>query len=183
MLGGMFFKKWQNLKNKPIYFFTNGRPADQSNGISDDVKKQAEQFGATWVTDEIKELKAATTDSPVEISFVEESRQSLSIPYLVTFAEQLRPSPHALSILESLGPEIGNVHPLFGIIPSPDFSNFSGPPVMNTANPATNIDGVFWAGNIGNVIANVNIAVTNGQMAGVGADDSMAIEDLKAIGT
>lgn len=181
MLGGMFFKKWQNLRNKPVYFLTNGRPADQSNGVSDDVRKQAEKFGATWVTDKIKELKAAGTHAPVDICFVDESKAPLSIPYLVTFAEQVRPSPHALKVLESLGPEIGDVHPLFGVIPSPDFNDFKGPPAMNTYNPATNVEGVFWAGNTGNFIANVNIAVTNGQMAGVGADDSMAVEDLQAV--
>lgn len=179
MLLGSFFKKWYNLQNKPVYVLTNGLEVSIANGMSDAVLKSAQKMEVQWITDEISHVRTTDSTSPVEITFTEETKSPISIPYIVTFAEQGLPSPDMEEVLAELGDSLGaSVHPIFGIIATKENPSWDGMPNFNALDPKTKVPGLFWAGNAGNIIANVNIAVTSGQMAGATADDSIAEEDM-----
>ena len=173
---GSFMKKWRNLKNKPVYVLTNGQTQEEA-GLDSGMCSAADKFGVEWETRSIAEVKTTSDTSPIELVFANGS-ESMSIPYIVTFADQIRPSTHITEVLKSLEGDLCTPHPLFGMLLSQDNKDHAAP-AMNPANPATLLKGVFWAGNTGSLIANVNLAIGSGQAAGVAADDEIAEEEMR----
>lgn len=128
------------------------------------------------MNDEITSVEQSA--STLTLSFA--SRAPLSIPHILVFPERILPSPHAESILTK-DLLLADLTPFGGSIAAPDPAlPAAGMPRMGD-DPRTQVPGLFWAGNSGSPMANVNLSVAQGQQAAAFAGESLGEEDLQAM--
>jgi hypothetical protein len=119
------------------------------------------------------------TSHPTHITLTFPDRPALSLPYMATFPERCSPPEHALPLLTAdllqaeLSP-MGAIQAALGLDP-PKF-----PPRMGE-DARTQVPGLFWAGNSGSPMANVNLAVQQGQTAAAYAGEELGSEDAEEL--
>ena len=108
-----------------------------------------------------------------------ENREPLVIPYIVVLPETWAPHDHALTLLTP-GLLHANLAPTGTIAPPANATAeaAAGLPMRMGDDPRTEVKGLFWAGNSGSFMGNVNVAVAQGQMAGFMASEELGKEDM-----
>ena len=106
---------------------------------------------------------------------------TLSLPYAAIFPSRLTPTPDACPLLT---PSLlqAELSPM-GAIPIPsaaDLEPAKFPPRIGE-DPRTLTKGLFWAGNSGSPMANVNLAVQQGQTAAAWAAEELGSEDVEML--
>lgn len=111
------------------------------------------------------------------ITFADQT--TLSVAYGATFPSRMLPPPEAAPLLtkDLLKAELT---PMGGIAEGTGLPPLKFPPRMGE-DPRTQVDGLYWAGNSGSPMANVNLAVQQGQSAALAAVDSLGEEDMEAM--
>ena len=106
-------------------------------------------------------------------------RDPLDLPYMATLPERLSPPDDAAPFLTAdlLAAELS---PLGAIQVATGLEPARLPPRMGE-DSRTQVPGLFWAGNSGSPMANVNLAVQQGQTAAAFAAEELGSEDAETL--
>ena len=176
-------KLWPSLGHPALYFLTNGldidSPADLDKTGLKDYLPAIKQRNYGIITDKL----AAVEETPngLLVHF-ESDRTMLPLGHIAVLPESWTPNPDAAPWLtkELLGADLAPTGTI--AMQSPEQARTPAPiPPRMGDDPTTPTPGLFWAGNVGSLMANVNISVAQGQMAGAVAGDQLGEEDLKAL--
>lgn len=106
---------------------------------------------------------------------------TLSLPYAAIFPSRLTPTPDACPLLT---PSLlqADLSPM-GAIPIPSAVELEPSKFLARMgeDPRTLTRGLFWAGNSGSPMANVNLAVQQGQTAAAWAAEELGSEDVEML--
>lgn len=128
----------------------------------------------TIITDKIVFIDNLPTH--VTINFT--SHPSIDVPHLLVFPTKNTPCPHAIPLLTpSL---LGGPLSSFGTIPNPNIAADAAMPMPRMGDsPKTPVKGLFWAGNSGSFVANVQASCAQGMNAAIVAGEELGGEDME----
>jgi hypothetical protein len=108
------------------------------------------------------------------------NRSPLVVPYMLVFPERMTPPPDAVPLLtrDLLEAELS---PMGAISPPGVLLPALPTPPRTGDDPRTSVDGLFWAGNSGSPMANVNISVAQGQQAATLVAHALGAEEMEAL--
>lgn len=176
------FKLWRTLNNPQVHFLTHGIDVTTPQGLAESGLEKFMPF--INKSDRYKIISAPLekieeTPKGISIHF-QGNHQPLPLGYLLVMPISFGPNPHAKSFLDEglLGMPVSPM----GTIQPPTAEELQAgvsmlPPRMGD-DPRTSTKGLFWAGNSGSFMANVNISVAQGQGAGVYAAMELGLEDM-----
>lgn len=174
------FKLWSSLRHPSVTFLTHGLDITTPSGLTQSGLEQymsmVEAKDYHVVCEKIEKIDQEADDRGIIVRF--EGGKTLELGYIAIAPNAFSPHDHAAAFLtpQLLGAELtamGTVAPvdtsLVGASPLP--------PRMGD-DPRTATPGLFWAGNAGSVLGNVNISVAQGQAAGFAAGEELGKEDM-----
>ncbi|KIM33270.1 hypothetical protein M408DRAFT_151922 [Serendipita vermifera MAFF 305830] len=183
----MFIQKFKNLENTPVTLLVNGMfgegatepKANADYGITDDLLKLAKHNGYRW---ELRKITSISSESPAvgehppPATFHFENGDPFTVPFVVyapltkapesTFTLLSDPSMSALK--EGLTQPNAMFKVPMGEIPNSGLF------------PKSAMDGVYVCGNAGTFMSTVVWSQSQGQLAGVGCDNEIGMEDQAA---
>lgn len=175
-------KLWSSLQNPQVIFLTHG--------LSLDVPEELRMSGLEpylplikkkgWQVDCRSISRIDSRSNGLSVLFDgNSSNNRLEIGYIVTFPSRFTSNKDAIPILTTqllttpLDP-MGTIPPLG--------SDADRRPIMPPRmgdDPRTGVRGLFWAGNAGSLMANVNVAVAQGQAAASVVAEELGREDME----
>lgn len=172
-------KLWSAMQHPRVHILTHGldpsNPDDLAKSGLEKYLKAINKKGWGIISDKIASVEE--TPNGLLVNF-EGERAILPLGHIVILPESWSPNPHAASFLT---PDLLNAElSPFGAIQPVDPKDLEGagmPPRMGD-DPRTGTKGLFWAGNAGSFMANVNVSVSQGQAAGYMAAEELGKEDL-----
>ncbi|PVF99701.1 FAD/NAD(P)-binding domain-containing protein [Serendipita vermifera] len=180
----MFFQKFTNLKNESVTIIANGvfgegatepRPAPEY-GISEDIIALANHRGVKWELRPIQSISAADSSEHPPAVFHFKDGSNWTVPWVVH--SPLTQTPESMLALLSdpsmsaLKATVNSPNPMFKI-PMGEI------PTSGMFYKSEKMDGVYIAGNAGLFMATVVLSISQGQMAAVGADNEIGMEDYE----
>ena len=173
-------KLWSSLGHPAVYLLTHGSDPSTPDGLTNSgltnhlemVKKR------NWniIPDIIHEIEE--TPDGLSIHF-EGDRTMLPVGYIVVLPDRLTPHDHSKSLLT---PALlkHDLSPMGTIVPATpeELEGGTGLPPRMGDDARTSVRGLFWAGNVGSFMANVNVSVSQGQTAGFMAAEELGKEDM-----
>jgi hypothetical protein len=175
-------KLWPSLGHPALYFLTNGLDIDSPAELDKTGLKEflpairKHNYGV--ITDKLSSVEQ--TPNGLLVHF-ESDRTMLPLGHIAVLPESWSPNADAAPWLtkDLLGAELAPT----GTLAMPDAEKVKAAPPFGPRmgdDPTTATPGLFWAGNVGSLMANVNISVAQGQIAAAVAGDQLGAEDLKA---
>lgn len=175
-------KLWASMNHPRVHILTHGMdPSDPEQLAKSGLEKHlaaVQKRGWGVIPDKISSVEE--TPNGLLVHF-EGDRAMLPLGHIVVMPETWSPNPHAAGFLtpdllkDALSP--------MGTIAPPDAKDLEGngmPPRMGD-DPRTATKGLFWAGNAGSFMGNVNVSVAQGQAAGYMAAEELGKEDLAEV--
>jgi hypothetical protein len=173
-------KMWSAMGHPSVHILTHGMELSKHDQlIQSGLEKHLKAIrrkGWGVIEDPLESIE--TTPNGLLIHFKGE-RAMLPLGHIVVVPESWSPNPHAAPFLtpELLGATLSPMGTIAPVDPKDIEGGSPVPPRMGD-DPRTATRGLFWAGNAGSFMANVNVSVAQGQAAGVAAADELGKEDL-----
>ncbi|ORX34284.1 hypothetical protein BD324DRAFT_637379 [Kockovaella imperatae] len=184
MLLDSFTKLWATLKHPKVYILTHG--------IDPWTPEGEEKSGMKKFQDIIKARRYDIITSPLtsvdssnddHLTIHFQDSSSIQVGNINMFPSALLAHSDAESFLRPSLFDGQSLTPMSTVpIIKPDQlseGDLRFPPFFGD-DPRTIVRGLFWAGNCGNAMGNINLSVLQGQIAGFGAGEELGREDMEA---